>query len=283
MPAARYVPPAPLGRLIASFWYSRAAEPRVHARLTAMPSGTVGLIVPLGGNQMSWWNGPDDTTHHRHRGIALIGLQTRRIVLDATQLGEVIGVQFKPGGARPFFGPGLDAFRDTHVALEDLWGAEARSVHDQVQSAPCVRDKFRILERALLARAWRELAPDPALACALAQLDALPAGAVVRDLAHAAATEPRRFAARFAAHVGVRPRLYARLRRFRGVLERVHPARALSWTELAMDLGYHDQSHFIRDFRAFSGFAPSEYDRLRGPEREHIALPATEIRTSRRG
>jgi AraC-like DNA-binding protein len=230
---------------------------------------------------MSWWNGADGSTHHSHRGIALVGLQTQRILLDTAQLGEVIGVQFRPGGAHPFFAPPVDAFRDAHVALEDLWGAEARSLHDCVQSAPRVRDKFSSLERALLARACRALEPDPMIRCALAQLDSIPHGAVVRDLAHAASLTPKVLATRFSAQVGTRPKLYARIQRFRRVLLDIYPARRVPWTQLAVDWGYHDQSHFIRDFRAFSGFAPSEYDRLRGPEREHVNVPETEIRTSR--
>ena len=105
---------------------------------------------------------------------------------------------------------------------------------------------------------------------------------MVRHLADQSGLSVKAFSARFAAHVGVTPKLYARIDRFRGVLAQVASGRAVSWTQLALDLGYYDQSHFVRDFRAFTGLAPTEYDRLRGDQTEHVPLPAAgEIRTSR--
>ena len=65
----------------------------------------------------------------------------------------------------------------------------------------------------------------------------MPHGPVVRDLAHAASLSPKMFAARFSAQVGTRPKLYARIQRFRRVLHDIHSARRVSWTQLAVDWG----------------------------------------------
>jgi methylphosphotriester-DNA--protein-cysteine methyltransferase len=70
------------------------------------------------------------------------------------------------------------------------------------------------------------------------------------------------------------PKAYLRIARFQRVLEHVHAARRIDWMGVVERHGYYDQPHFIREFREFSGFAPTEYFRLRGPNLQHVPLTA---------
>jgi transcriptional regulator GlxA family with amidase domain len=79
----------------------------------------------------------------------------------------------------------------------------------------------------------------------------------VASLARGAAASPRQLERRFAQAVGVGPRMLARIMRFQHVFELRHGAPA-GWAALAADGGFFDQPHLIRDFRTFSGQAPSE-------------------------
>ena len=63
--------------------------------------------------------------------------------------------------------------------------------------------------------------------------------------------------------VGCTPKELARLYRFSHILEGIDPSQPVDWTLVAHQFCYHDQSHFIRDFKQFSGHAPSDYLRLR--------------------
>jgi AraC-like DNA-binding protein len=274
-----WTPPPPLDAFVEKLWYWQAPAAPVGERQTAMATGAMGLIVPLGGNEMSWWNGPDDSVHHRHRGIALIGVYTARVALDASQLGEVIGISLRPGAAPALFRPAADEFRDGHAPLEDVWGPEARELHEQVQEARTVREKFDRLANALRAHLRTPLPLDRAISHALGAIAAAPHEAVVQRFADAAGLRAKTFSARFSAQVGMTPKLYARIERFRRAFAQA-PGRAVSWAQLAADCGYYDQAHLIRDFRAFTGLSPTEYERLRGPQPEHVALPPREIRTS---
>jgi AraC-like DNA-binding protein len=160
--------------------------------------------------------------------------------------------------------------------LDDLWGSEGRELHEQIEEARTVQEKLARMAHALGAHLRSPLPLDPAIARALA---AMPHEAAVRRLAEAAGLGAKAFSARFTAQVGVTPKLYARIERFRRVFART-PRRTTSWTQLAADCGYFDQAHLIRDFRAFTGFSPTEYERLRGADPEHVALSPREIRTS---
>jgi AraC-like DNA-binding protein len=76
----------------------------------------------------------------------------------------------------------------------------------------------------------------------------------------------QQLARQFATHVGVTPKMLARVMRAQAVLARADAARAahphprdLDWNAIALDLGYYDQPHFIDDFKALTGSTPGEW------------------------
>jgi AraC-like DNA-binding protein len=71
----------------------------------------------------------------------------------------------------------------------------------------------------------------------------------------------KHLANRFRADVGLAPKTIARLLRFRRVVD--SGDLSSRWTEVALDAGYFDQAHLIRDFRQFAGMTPVEFQRSR--------------------
>jgi methylphosphotriester-DNA--protein-cysteine methyltransferase len=66
----------------------------------------------------------------------------------------------------------------------------------------------------------------------------------------------------FREQIGIGPKLYARLARFRAALAHVgRSERAMSWSSISARLGYADQSHLIADFREFTSFTPEQMAR----------------------
>ena len=66
-----------------------------------------------------------------------------------------------------------------------------------------------------------------------------------------------RLATSFREQVGVTPKLYARILRFRHALDLIRvPGSSLA--EVAVDAGFYDQSHMNREFRELGGLSPGE-------------------------
>lgn len=65
------------------------------------------------------------------------------------------------------------------------------------------------------------------------------------------------FEKRFRACVGSTPRQYASIVRLRYLIDKFPTCSSL--TEAAHEAGYFDQSHFIKDFRLFTGKTPTEF------------------------
>ncbi|MFI7239962.1 DUF6597 domain-containing transcriptional factor [Streptomyces cyaneofuscatus] len=186
-------------------------------------------------------------------GIGL-GLFTRKL----TGRGRVCGVQFRPGGFRPFA---------PEHALSDLTGRRigAAEVLRTPPSAGAVLDpddedaRVAALDACLLALEPR---PDPQATLAMELADRVRtdrsvcrAGQLARD----AGLTPRSLQRLFSAYVGVGPKWVILRYRIHEALERAESDPAVDWARLAADLGYSDQAHLVRDFTATVGVPPTAY------------------------
>jgi methylphosphotriester-DNA--protein-cysteine methyltransferase len=66
--------------------------------------------------------------------------------------------------------------------------------------------------------------------------------------------------------VGVTPKTYARIARFEGAFAALQGLRAVRWAEFALDRGYSDQAHLVREFKELAGATPTEVFRRRAPD-----------------
>jgi AraC-like DNA-binding protein len=264
-----FVPPAPFDSFIENVWYWRGGSPG-HAKDTVMASGRLGLLINLSQDELSWYSGERYATRNVLAGIGLCGAHAHTFAIDAYQP-HMMGVQFKPGGAFAFLGGSARAFEDVHISLSDIWGAEAEHLHQRVVQAPTPDDKIELLFRAMAAR-FLERTRHPAVEIALRLFGRKPHSVSVNAVAREAEVSPKKLIRLFAEEVGMTPKTYLRVSRFQRVLERVHAAVNVDWMEEVERHGYYDQSHFIREFREFSGFTPTEYFRLRGPYLQHVPL-----------
>lgn len=147
---------------------------------------------------------------------------------------------------------------DRVVRLEALLGGAAHRLGEALLDAPDAETRVAMLDAALAAR----LAAMPALR--RADLHALDAIATRGDLdlvdvAREIGWSRKHLASRIRDLVGVGPRSYRRLLRFQGALAAATRDPAPDWAGLAIDTGYCDQSHLIREFREFTGLTPRDY------------------------
>lgn len=80
-----------------------------------------------------------------------------------------------------------------------------------------------------------------------------------REVARQVGLSQRRFITIFKREIGITPKLFSRVRRFQRALVLIRRSDVPNWPALALECGYCDQSHMIRDLLAFSGFSPTEY------------------------
>ena len=267
----RYRPAAPLSAFIDQFWYVRGHEPD-RKRQSALPTGSVDLTFNLAGDDLRVFANAADRVGMSFDGAVVHGAQSRYFVLDARRDVHVVGVHFRPGGGAALLGVGAQELTDRHVGLSDIWGAHAAILRQQLLEAPTPAAKLALLEREFLAR-WRPRPlVHPAISFALRGLRTAPTDLRIAQLQSSTGYSPRRFTTLFTDAVGLTPKLYSRINRLRGVVERIARGGELAWADLASEYGYYDQSHLTRDFREFSGVTPGEYRPVRPGAALHMEL-----------
>lgn len=251
-----YTPPPPLGDFVDRFWLCSDAPS--HRRERILPSGTIELVVNLLEDEIRIYDPSHPDRCTRMSGTILSGAYSRFFVIDPAQHASILGVHFKPGGAFPFLGAPAGKLADTHVDVEALWGPAAVELRERLCAAATPAERFSLMERALLSHLRNPPERHGAVPAAL-DLFGQSAEARVRDIAKRVGLSQRRFIQVFAAEVGMRPKLYSRIRRFQRARGLAGKAAAPDWARVAVDCGYFDQSHLIRDFLAFSGLSPMDY------------------------
>jgi AraC-like DNA-binding protein len=233
------------------------ADKPVHARERILPSGTIELVFNLVDDEIRIYDPAQLCRCTRLSGAVVSGPYRGCFAIDPLQHASIMGVHFKPGGAFPFFGAS-DELADAHIDLEAFWGRAAGEVRERLAAATPAR-RFALLEEVLLARwhhSWRQ---HTAVAWALDEFEQSGGQVSVSDAAHRVGLSQRRFIQAFSREVGLTPKLYCRIQRFQRARQAIQKLTAPDWAAVAVSYGYFDQSHLIRDFRAFSGLRPVAY------------------------
>jgi len=173
--------------------------------------------------------------------------------------GRVLGTKFRPGGFRPFFGRAVSELTDRMVPLSDVFGPDAARLASRALAEPDPVAGFGVVQ-AFLERC--RLAPDEAieLVCRIAERVAADREITrVAQVVSEFGLGARKLQRLFDEYVGVSPKWMIQRYRLHEAAERIAAGAVIDWAELALDLGYADQAHFIRDFRRMVGRSPAEY------------------------
>ena len=217
------------------------------------------LVINLSNDEVRVYGGLQSDCCLRYSGAVLAGPHKRCLMIDPMRRSTIIGVHFKPGGAFPFLNATAKELADIHVDLDNLWGPTAVELRERLCAATTVGKRFSLLEAALASRLQYSPRHHGAVSIALATFERTGGKARVHDVARRVGLSQRRFIQVFAAEVGLTPKLYCRVRRFQKARNVVRNLETPDWVRIAIDCGYSDQSHLIRDFQVLSGLSPMNY------------------------
>lgn len=267
-----YRPGLPLSQYVEVMWW--IANPGIPpSRQPVYPDGSMALAIHVKKPAMSFFV---DGEMQTIRGPLLAGPYSRSFHIDPSQTTGVIGIAFRPGGARLFFPVSAHELHNRDVSLGELHPAEADRLLDEVCSAIDVDGKFRVLERYLTRKLAQAKPIHAAVRYAVDQLSGELGVHSVRKVLSDTGLSHTRFIQLFREHVGLTPKLFSRVRRFRAMLTRIEKGLPVNWAALAAECGYFDQAHLIRDFREFAGDTPGEYMRTRNESYRSSLAAASE-------
>lgn len=157
-----------------------------------LPNGRVHLMVNLYEDEFRTYHGSDCAAVQTIPGAVLAGPGSQPSVIDTREQRCLATVDFKPGGAAPFFASPLSDACGQLVDLGQLWGRDGALLRERLLAAPTPYARLRVLEAVLLHHLVGPREPDPAIAWAARAFDRgaavnrkpgrLPPGSVAEDL-----------------------------------------------------------------------------------------------------
>ena len=234
------IAPAPdLAALVERHWVvTWALPPGRRASVTLLPHPCVNVVLDRG-------------------MLAVAGVGQERFTYAYTGQGRVFGTKFRPGAFLPFLGRPVSSITDVTAPAAGLWGSAAERLAASM-TGPDEELVARMED--FLRKRWPE--PDPNV-----ELVGRIVGALLHDREIARVEEvaarfgiaPRTLQRLFNRYVGVSPKWVLRRYRLHEAAVRLAEEQDRPWAEVAAELGYFDQSHFIRDFTAAIGLTPVAY------------------------
>jgi AraC-like DNA-binding protein len=162
----------------------------------------------------------------------------------------LMGVRFHPGAARPWLSCPAGVLTDQVVPLDELWGKRAEELLGAISPAAPSANNIT---------AWERILGDPpagtggrgTIAQWIAQSTDLSLSHLPGEVGD------RQFRRLCLNGAGLTPKKLARVLRFRRALSYAKTHPTVDMSQLAIDCGYFDQPHMIRDFNEFAGHSPS--------------------------
>jgi AraC-like DNA-binding protein len=178
--------------------------------------------------------------------------------------GGVFAVKFTPGGFYPFVGAPVSGFSDKIVRLRDVFGQRGDDLNRAVLAEDTDLSRINLVESFLLARLRNVDEADenvPKVTEIVYQIAKDRGILKVQDLVERYTLNKRTLQRLFAKYVGVSPKWVIQRYRLNEAAEELATGESISQAELALNLGYSDQAHFIRDFKSIVGVSPAAYAR----------------------
>lgn len=244
-------PPA-LASVVQSFWFLRGNLTGAPTEVI-VPDGRMEIVLHLG--EPFAQVDPDGCLRRQVDALAA-GQLTGPIRLQPRGESDVIGIRLRSSAARAVLRAPIAELNETVTPLAQV----RRSLVDALTDAAAreARPEARV-ERLTAVLGRMGVGEPPELVRAAVRALSLPDAPKVHALARRLGTTPRTLERRVLDETGLSPRMLRKVFRFRRAFRLLSGAPVGQWGTVAAQAGYFDQAHLIRDFRAFTGEAPTTF------------------------
>jgi AraC-like DNA-binding protein len=234
-----------------------------------MPADDLKLVVPNGNMKLtvSYQNGivaelNGRTFYSRENDITLTGLVNVPVILDVDKdvATETIGIEFNPKGAYRFFNFSLNDIQNQIHSLRDVLGGAGKQLTEQINNAPSLQQKIDLLQQFLLRRLSLH-DEDPVFEYCIEKIIASKGCITVKELERKTGYSSRWLNMKFNDKLGISPKGLSSVIRFKQYYQAFINGKETSFFRNDFYQLYYDQSHFIRDFRRFTGLPPVKFEK----------------------
>lgn len=247
----------PFDQYIESIFHFKGFQPD-HSIERVVPTGHLFIIFELDGMTRNTFDNDTLQPNGTFNQVWISGLHRHYISISAHQNSEMFVIQFKPYGAYPFLHFPIQNLNEQILPSTELFDNELIDLRTQLLAKTASQEKFEIAQQWLSHRYNDQKLPPSELLKLMSQLRQAPVANHYNIVENYPNTQ-KHLITQFKKYVGLTPKYYHRMLRFNEILQKVKKQEKITWAQIAYTCGYADQSHFIKEFKHFSGFNPQEF------------------------
>jgi len=171
----------------------------------------------------------------------------------------MIKVAFYPTGTYRLFGINMQQTVNSGLDATKIWGTEVNDLLNQLRKASSFDIMIQNIFSFLDEKFKRDCRPEePIDAVTVQMLNPLNTYSL-EDWASMACLSLRQFERNFIIRVGISPKLFIRIVRFEYAMKVKKDYTDKNWSVIALECGYTDSSHLLKEFKEFAEFPPSRF------------------------
>lgn len=212
---------------------------------------------------------PSLGTSQQRPKITLFGLPDYRQNLFISPEYLMFHIRFQPGGVFKLLGVPMTELLHQYIDATLVFGQEINSLHDQLANALTYDEMPAIMDE-WIEKKVNKLNIDHQPIDQIGQIILENPQAFNLDwIAAKACLSHRQFEKRFVRQIGITPKRFSRICRFYQAYELKEHQPGLDWLSIALETGYYDYQHLVKDFKEFAGTLPNTFiqECLKNPER----------------
>lgn len=261
----RFQPSPALRNYVREYWMLEDPLPDLHSAQRLIPFGAFEWIFTLGSPTLEQFPGQAAQKQPR---VFLTGQFLLPVFLKYTGPFKVIGVSFFPWAGTLIAGDSAKLFTNVSVDYALIHPKDESVLYERVATTSGTH-AIRVLDNYLMMRLHSH--PFDPVVMALAKI-------ILQNPVHSEfgqwvekfGLSRRRIEQKFIDDVGITAGALSKKSRLHHVIKLLGRFPCKTLTEVALDSGYYDQAHCIRDFKAFTGLTPGQYVKENYPMREPI-------------
>lgn len=266
-----YTPGYPLQQFVERFFYYEGFAPE-HTVDRFLPDGNVEIIIDLTDTPKYIYDNETLKEIQACHRVWASGVRTEFITIPSGKESAMFIIYFKKGRAYPFFPVPMYEMSDRVLDADLLWGDSFGRMRERLLEEKFIPHKFAIVEQFLLRKFHVQFEANPCVAYAVDAIVARPEATCLQALYDKIGYSQKHFIALFKEHVGLTPKAYLKILRFQKAIRGIEQQTQVHWGQIAHESGFYDQSHFIHDFKHFSGFTPEEYFAKKNQELNYVPV-----------
>jgi len=247
---------------VETLWASSRKSAPPDRKETTLPGVAPCIIFRVDGSSLRLL-GPDGKPSHIGQAV-VSGAQQQPFAKELNCIAAV-GAVIRPGALPVFTRTSATELTNQHLALNNIWKPrDTERLTEQLAETVELEKRLQILEDFLLLFTTETVTLNPVTTSALHNLRR---DTSIHELRQSSGLSHRHFNRVFSQYTGLLPKSYQRLLRIKFVLSSINADPTSSWSKLAADAGFSDQSHLNRDFSELCKMTPTEYvsSNRRGP------------------